>query len=196
MKTFKNFINETTEKLTTKEDIQKWLDDMDIRKYTINSDLTVDVATDVFTLADKHLINIPIKFGKVEGDFDCNGNRISSLEGCPDEVEGDFHCSDNLLNSLKGCPSKVGRNFYCVMNYLTSLKGCPKEINGAFICNHNRINSLEEGPEKVSGVFNCSHNLLKNLKGAPKYIGGSFLFYDNPITDDTIYSKVIGKIVK
>ena len=34
--------------LKTKEEIEKWLDEMKVKKYTINDDLTVDVNDSVF----------------------------------------------------------------------------------------------------------------------------------------------------
>jgi len=59
---------------------------------------------------------LPIKFGKVSGDFLCLLRRLTSLEGCPKEVGGNFNCSNNKLMSLEGCPEKVGENFYCQNN--------------------------------------------------------------------------------
>lgn len=50
---------------------------------------------------------------KVEGDFDCNHNNLTSLKGAPKSVDGDFDCSFNNLTSLEGAPTKVGGNFSC-----------------------------------------------------------------------------------
>ena len=47
------------------------------------------------------MIGCPLIIG---GDFECNRNRLTSLEGCPVEVLGKFNCSNNELTSLEGCP--------------------------------------------------------------------------------------------
>ena len=77
-----------------------------------------------------------VKFGKVSGDFICEGtnssNNLTSLKGAPQEVGGDFLCRENQLTSLEGAPQKVGGDFYCGKNELTSLKGAPKEVGGRF----------------------------------------------------------------
>ena len=79
------------------------------------------------------------------------------------KVEGNFNCSDNNLTSLEFCPKIVEGNFYCSDNNLTSLEFCPEEVNGYFDCSHNKLISLEFCPEIVEGNFDCSNNpeLLK-----------------------------------
>jgi hypothetical protein len=59
-----------------------------------------------------------IRFGKIEGCFDCSNNRLTSLEGAPQEVGVGFDCSRNLLKSLEGAPKKVGTSFLCYGNQL------------------------------------------------------------------------------
>ena len=75
--------------LKTKSAISLWLDKYDIENYTINDDLTVDVAGNVY-LGNSGLATIPIQFGKVGGTFSCYNNQLKSLVGCPREVGGDF----------------------------------------------------------------------------------------------------------
>jgi hypothetical protein len=101
--------------LKTKKEIKSWLDKYDIKNYTINEDLTVDVDGDVY-LYDMELKSIDIQFNIVSGNFDCSTNELTSLEGCPKEVDGHFICNHNKLTSLEGCPQKVGRNLYCYNN--------------------------------------------------------------------------------
>ena len=50
---------------------------------------------------------------KVIGDFFCQGNNLTSLEGCPKIVEGTFNCGHNNLTSLEGCPEIVKGSFWC-----------------------------------------------------------------------------------
>src|SRR5690606_19501070 len=106
--------------LKTKEEIEKWLDKMEIENYTINEDLTVDVKGDV-DIIQRELNKIPVQFGIIEGWFECKKNKLTSLEGAPKVVEGVFNCSDNNLTSLEGCPKIVEGYFCCSGNKLTSL---------------------------------------------------------------------------
>jgi hypothetical protein len=103
-------------------------------------------------LRDMDLTALPIKFGKVDGYFICNNNRLHSLEGAPITVGGNFYCGDNQLTSLKGAPSKVDGDFKCYYNQLTSLEGAPSTVNGYFWCNNNKVQFTKEDVRKVSNV--------------------------------------------
>ena len=118
----------------TKEGIKEWLDLMEIKNYTINKDLTVDVDGGV-AISDKNLDKIPIQFGIVNRYFICGHNKLTSLKYSPKECK-DFDCGNNNLTSLEGCPKKV-RYFYCGHNNLKSLKGCPETVNEDFYCEDN-----------------------------------------------------------
>jgi hypothetical protein len=115
-----------------------------------------------------------VKFGKVSGDFKCSENRLTSLEGAPQEVGVDFYCEDNNLTSLVGAPRKVGGDFYCYENNLTSLAGAPKVVGGNFYCRDNKLTSLAGAPQKVGGGFYCEDNNLTSLVGAPQEVSRSF----------------------
>ena len=110
-----------------------------------------------------------VRFGKVSGDFNCGENKLTSLEGAPQEVSGDFRCFRNNLTSLAGAPLKVGGDFHCFRNNLTSLAGAPQEVGGDFSCYKNRLASLEGAPQEVGGDFDCGEFQLDeeewNLKG-------------------------------
>ena len=97
--------------------IRSWLDEMGVKNYTINDDLTIDVNGSVWLL-NRGLTEFPsyIKFNKVSAGFSCRGNHLTSLIGCPSSVGGSFICNDNLLTSLVGCPSKISYGFYCGNN--------------------------------------------------------------------------------
>lgn len=124
--------------IKTKEQVKAWLDNnvhfydknfdyYEGDAYTINDDLTVDVLDEgcnVNVAPPISLFGISIKFNKVAGSFCCAGNRLESLEGCPDYVGGDFDCRDNRIYTLEGCPKYVGGNFLCNENpNLYSLEG-------------------------------------------------------------------------
>jgi hypothetical protein len=112
---------------------QKWLKTV---KHTIHSDGSISVQGDV-NLYDKKLTELPFKFRKVTGNFDCSRNQLTSLNDCPASVDRNFYCSHNQLTSLNGGPSSVGGNFYCIHNKLTSLNGCPSSVGGSFNCYYN-----------------------------------------------------------
>ena len=57
---------------------RRWLDQMKIKNYTINSDGTVDVNSHV-NLVDMGLTEIPVQFGKIKGGFNCHKNQLTSL---------------------------------------------------------------------------------------------------------------------
>ena len=131
-----------------------------IRNYTVNKDGTVDVDGYV-GLSYNNLTRLPLKFGKISGDFDCSENQLNTLDGSPTSVEGYFNCSNNQLTTLEGCPTEVGR-FYCVNNRLTTLEGCPKTVGGDFYCYNNLLTIIN---------WNDIYTLY----------GTSFVLVDNPI---------------
>jgi hypothetical protein len=83
-----------------------------IKNYTINPDGSIDVNGSV-NLNDRlgDMKKLPVKFGKVSGYFWCNGNNLTTLEGCPNYVGGYFYCLSNNLTSLERCPKYIGRDF-------------------------------------------------------------------------------------
>ena len=103
-------------------------------------------------LSDMGLTKLPdLSAVTVNGNFDCIGNRLTSLEGAPKSVGGDFYCEDNQLTSLQGAPRSVGGDFYCSGNQLTSLQGVPQKIGGDFICDNKRLR--QEYEEKKLACF-------------------------------------------
>jgi hypothetical protein len=169
-----------------------------IANYTINGDV-VDVDGDI-RMSYGEYEEIPVQFGVVTGNFECDVNRLTSLKGAPKEVGGNFDCMKNDLKSLEHCPEKIGGNFNCSWNDLTSLEFSPKEvgddfsckvnkltslefatkiINGSLNCEENQITSLEGSPEKIGDSFNCTRNQLTSLEGCPKEIGGFFSCTNN-----------------
>jgi hypothetical protein len=167
-----------------------------IKNYHINEDGTVDVDGDVDLFGDG-LTKLPLKFGYVSGNFDCETNKLITLEGAPKEVGGYFDCHSNKLTSLEDAPKKVDGSFHCYNNRLTTLRGGPEKVGGSFTCDYNQLTSLVGSPKEVYGSFDCSHNKLTSLAGAPEEIGTDFDCDDNPlpkeIKDNMEY---INKIIK
>jgi hypothetical protein len=101
-----------------------------IKNYTINPDGSIDVNGDV-DLYNKGFVELPLRFNKVTGCFDCGYNNLTTLEGCPRWIGGFFYCSRNELTSLEFSPDYVGDYFECTGNDLTN-NYCDTEIGGNF----------------------------------------------------------------
>ena len=69
-------------------------------------------------LTNLYLKRLPdiLKDITVDGNFGCNYNNLTSLEGAPSNVGGFFHCGHNKLISLIGAPKSVGGHFHCFDN--------------------------------------------------------------------------------
>ena len=66
----------------TKEEIDSICKKYHIIKYTINDDFSIDVEGSV-DLRSKGLSKLPLKFNKISGDFYCDDNKLTTLEGAP-----------------------------------------------------------------------------------------------------------------
>ena len=141
-----------------------------IDNYIINDDGTVDVDGNVkmFKYNDGHngtLTNIPLKFNRVEGNFNCGWNELITLEGSPNYVGGNFDCEGNEdLETLEGSPSYVGGDFKCGRNNLYTLNGCPKEIIGKISYKSDHWSKDDNVPiSEILQAFRLSANSLKEL---------------------------------
>jgi|ERR1035437_6255690 hypothetical protein len=111
--------------------IEDWLDEMGVKNYTINDDLTINVEGHV-DLSNRDLIRFPnyIKFNHISGDFSCADNQLISLKGCPTSINpGFFNCKCNQLISLESWPSSVrGGYFFCRNNKIKFTKEYIKSL--------------------------------------------------------------------
>ena len=141
-------------------DIVSICDQYGIENYTINPDGSIDVNGGMnLNFNGRKLDRLPLKFGRVNGNF---------------------YCSHNKLTTLEGCPSYVGRYFSCSHNQLTSLEGGPKEVGSGFSCNNNKLTTLKGGPKEVGVNFDCSYNPLPDLiRKNNKYIIDILKFQDD-----------------
>lgn len=132
----------------------------------------------------RRLTELPFKFGRVRGNFHCNGTHLTSLEGAPRYVGGSFHCNGNKLTSLEGAPRFVEGDFDCSDNLLASLEGAPRIIGCSFHCARNHLTSLKGAPDVVGVHFNCQSNSLTSLEGAPRKIGMNLVCRNNRLPTD------------
>jgi hypothetical protein len=192
IKTYNLFVESLNE-----SDVSKICKKYRITNWSINRDGLIDVDGNV-NLNQSGLTKLPIKFGEVTGDFSCQHNQLTTLEGAPQSVGGDFSCRYNQLTTLEGAPQSVGGDFLCRDNQLTTLEGSPQSVGGYFYCSDNQLTTLEGSPQSVGGDFSCRYNQLTTLEGAPQSVGGDFScrynqlinftgfpeFYDN--SDDSV----------
>ena len=142
--------------------IENWLKEYNIKNYTINDDLTIDVkgCVDLKGYPEEELPEY-IQFRTISDYF--------KIRNCP------------KLKSLKGCPQKVYNAFYCYnCENLESLKYCPQRINGYFDCSGcSKLKSLDGGPQYIGAHFYCKkcnvkftfYDVAKNIN----YIKGDIL---------------------
>jgi len=109
-----------------------------IKNYTINPDESIDVDSDV-NLYNKGLKKLPLKFNKINSDFYCSWNKLTTLEGSPKEVNGDFYCYDNKLISFEYTPRIIRGDFGCEGNNIKSFEYFPVFIKIDFYCLGNPI---------------------------------------------------------
>jgi hypothetical protein len=135
-----------------------------INDYQIRDDVSIDVNGGVNlwrTLGG--LEQLLLTFNEVRGDFDCDNNNLTTLEGCPKEISGDFNCSRNKITSLEHSPIIVNVNFLCWGNdYITSLEGLENTYIGGvlFIDDCGSLYSLKGFPKNV-GSFYCSNTPIE-----------------------------------
>ncbi|GGF30021.1 hypothetical protein [Flavobacterium limi] len=146
-------------------------------------------------ICNTKLRRLPLRFGKVDGDFHCYLNQLTTLKGSPYKVGGDFNCSGNLLKTLKHAPQEVCGDFFCQENTLEKLDGSPKIINGNFNCFLNSLKNLKNGPIEVKKSYYAYANLLTTLHGAPKIVGKSFHVGDNSLRNLLGCPSFIGEIL-
>jgi len=96
--------------------IEKWLKQQQIYTYTINDDMTIDVTDRVRIRPDTGNFPDYIQFNKINGDFNCNDCKLTTLRGCPTHVTDAFFCSRNYLTTMKYAPKIVENNFWCTGN--------------------------------------------------------------------------------
>lgn len=181
LNSYKIFEEKISKELTKAQ--KNFLDDCTLGEWKFNSETgLVDIKGD-FSCTERKLTSfLGIRFGRVTGNFSCDINRLSSLEGAPQWVGKDFSCCTNPLESLAGAPLIVKRDFFCGFNSLfKTLEGSPQEVGRDFWCEHADIDSLIGAPPKIKRDFHLSCNDLTSLEGAPQEVGGSFLCDNNKL---------------
>lgn len=108
-------------------------------------------------MRNKHIREIPVQFGTVNGTFEVVGMNIQSLKNSPRMVKGTFSCV--------GCD-------------LTSLEGGPEQVEGFYEAQHNRLTNLTGCAMRVARMLNVTHNPLTSLEGLNSGVSYIKLTYD------------------
>jgi hypothetical protein len=148
------------------------------KSYNINEKGKIDVQGDV-QIRYSNLSRLPLRFGKVNGFFNCSGLGLKTLKGAAEYVLYNFSCANNKLTSLKYSPNFVGGNFDCSQNQLTNLIGCATEVGRDLVCKMNKLRSLEGSPKEFYGRFNCSYNKLNDFTGVSEEFKGEMYANSN-----------------
>lgn len=122
---------------------------------------------------------IPIKIGKVNGDFRYSWfDDKASFINFPEEVTGNFEIvgAKNITN-LQGSPKKVNGDFEISCCDITSLEGSPEEVGGILVINNNKnLINLKGAPKIIHGNVECYYcDNLTSLQGGPEIIGGQII---------------------
>ena len=136
-----------------------------IENYSINSDGSIDVDGNV-ELSSRNLCILPLKFGRVMGNFNIQNNLLSTLYGAPKAVGGNFNCYHNRLIKLIGSPEWIGGDFFCYQNQLISLEASPKVVLGSYyISGNDKLSNLVGCTLKIGGNFSFDDTLVSTFSG-------------------------------
>lgn len=123
-----------------KVQIEKWLKEHNVKNFTINDDLTIDVNDDLFIEED-----LPdfINFNRVYADCTFWYSPITTLRGAPKYVSGNFECHRTSIETLEYCPIEIGGSFEVVDNKkLKNIDNLPQKVGYIikFYSNSKRVN--------------------------------------------------------
>jgi len=97
------------------------------KNWKLNSNGEVDVEGRV-DMSKMNLTKIPVKFGKVEGWFNCSFNNLTTLKNCPHTLEENIDFSNNQITTLEYFPKIINGELHCSMdnnplhNYFKNIK--------------------------------------------------------------------------
>lgn len=155
-----------------------------IENYSINPDGSIDVDGHV-DISSRDLTLLPLRFGRIMGNFNVQNNRLTTLYGAPMAVGGKFNCYHNRLTNLIGSPEWVGGDFYVYNNKLISLHGAPNEVGGNYYISANNLTNLSGSTFKIGGDFSCDDTLVSTFSG-----DNDIEFEGNFFLNETLYDKL------
>lgn len=167
-------------------------------RYEVQADGTIDVewaACGELRIEKKYCKDgrLPLRFGRVEVNFNCSNCGLTTLEGAPRYVREDFKCNNNKLTSLVGGPMEVRESYYCNDNQLTTLEGAPKKVGHI---SKDEYTSFDTGESWVTGyssycVFDCQNNKITSLEGVDMHVIGTLKCAGNCISKKKKFNVIV-----
>lgn len=145
--------NKSNSALTAEQ--KAWLDANQIKNFVYNpATQSLDVKGNVFIFADKNLTQLPVRFGRVDGNFSVANTGLTTLAGCPHTVKTGFDCSGTAIADFTGGPTTVdGYYFAKNMPNLTSLHGLPEIVRSTLNLDGTKnVTSLDGLPPKIGAL--------------------------------------------
>ena len=175
----------------------KWLEGFAIAmgKFNIHEDLSVDVAGDIFINHDELEGDVlPVKFRRVDGEFNCRCCTLRSLENAPSSA-WHFNCGSNSLKTISQHRISFPQlgsgtaSYVCDKNDLRDVF-CQFKAVDCFVCRDNpELRTLEAGP-LVVGTLDCRNcPSLLSLAGMPHVTGE--LLCDEHLMDTREYENYL-----
>lgn len=132
----------------------------------ISSEIVEDniyVPRETVSLRDE--LSVPHKYDNyvpgcvVDGNFDCSGSNIKTLDGSPIKVNYDFDCRHTRIENLVGGPEYVGLNYKCDNTNIKSFKGIARYIGGDLkFAGCNDIKNVKDlWSVNIRGKFDANH---------------------------------------
>ena len=116
---------------------------------------------------------LPLRFGKVDVNFNCSNCGLTTLEGAPKYVREDFKCNNNKLTSLPTLPNSLkyllcgGNNFTTLsLTGYTNLKQLDISNSTSLTtlnCYNNGLTTLNVSGCSALNYLDCSNNTLSSL---------------------------------
>ena len=148
----------------TMKEIHDLCKEYEIKNYTINNDMSIDIDGDVF-LNYMYIEELPLNFNRVKGSFYCSKCGLISLKGSPEYVGGEFMCEENKLKTLADGPLFVKGDFSCDLNQLKELNN-NLQIGGAFFFEHNIIRDFYSFPKVNFDYVHLDFNPIAEILDA------------------------------
>lgn len=204
----------------SKFNIIKFLEGFRIKKYKINDDLSVDILEPVeigmskvgIDLSNKNLIEIPVKFNSVIGDFRCSNNNLKNLKNCPNEIISGYLIADNNnLDTLEGATeifSKLKSEVYSIKTYgIYARNNNLKDLSKWNLKNSNSTIKIDASGNKITKIpdnfnfesvygFILDDNEIKDISNIPGRILENSSFQNNKIENLPVYSSFKSKYFK
>lgn len=126
-------------------------EDFNIKKYKVNSDLSIDVDQDVTFCSHPNLYELPFKFNQVNGKFCVFQTPLKSFKNFPKILTGYLNVEDSLIENFDDFNTESVYPM-CYFNdnlHIKCLKGLPSELKELTLQNCNLTSDHFKNLNKV-----------------------------------------------